>query len=161
MIFHCLPQTSIFTPSFGTPTKVRISSTWTTNQVIEQLLNKFKVSFCALDTCWPYYVLWHWQHSTMWNMWYLLTVYEIIELFYFRRTTERNVSYFLKPFWISWKMQAEKRTVFSELISLFFREYLSIFLCMFILQIENDPQEFALYCVHQSGGTLCLLYITY
>ncbi|XP_027134356.1 ras association domain-containing protein 6 [Larimichthys crocea] len=36
-------KTSIFTPSFGTPTKVRISSTWTTNQVIEQLLNKFKI----------------------------------------------------------------------------------------------------------------------
>lgn len=25
----------------------------------------------------------------------------------------------------------------------------------FVLQIENDPNEFALYCVHQSGGTLC------
>lgn len=40
-----LPQTSIFTPSFGTSTKVRISSRLTTDQVIEQLLNKFKVSF--------------------------------------------------------------------------------------------------------------------
>lgn len=37
-----LPQTSIFTPSFGTPTKVRISSRMTTDQVIEQLLHKFK-----------------------------------------------------------------------------------------------------------------------
>lgn len=36
-------KTSIFTPSFGTPTKVRISSKMTTNQVIEQLLNKFKI----------------------------------------------------------------------------------------------------------------------
>ncbi|XP_035523342.1 ras association domain-containing protein 6 isoform X2 [Morone saxatilis] len=36
-------KTSIFTPSFGTPTKVRISSMMTTNQVIEQLLNKFKI----------------------------------------------------------------------------------------------------------------------
>nr|XP_046231544.1 ras association domain-containing protein 6 isoform X2 [Scatophagus argus]XP_046231545.1 ras association domain-containing protein 6 isoform X2 [Scatophagus argus] len=36
-------KTSIFTPSFGTPTKVRISSRMTTNQVIEQLLNKFKI----------------------------------------------------------------------------------------------------------------------
>ncbi|XP_044031437.1 ras association domain-containing protein 6 isoform X2 [Siniperca chuatsi] len=36
-------KTSIFTPSFGTPTKVRISSRLTTNQVIEQLLNKFKI----------------------------------------------------------------------------------------------------------------------
>ncbi|XP_019962864.2 ras association domain-containing protein 6 [Paralichthys olivaceus] len=36
-------KTSIFTPSFGTPTKVRISSAMTTDQVIEQLLNKFKI----------------------------------------------------------------------------------------------------------------------
>ncbi|XP_042365903.1 ras association domain-containing protein 6 [Plectropomus leopardus] len=36
-------KTSIFTPSYGTPTKVRISSRMTTNQVIEQLLNKFKI----------------------------------------------------------------------------------------------------------------------
>lgn len=36
-------KTSIFTPSFGTPTKVRISSRMTTNQVIEQLLHKFKI----------------------------------------------------------------------------------------------------------------------
>lgn len=36
-------KTAIFTPSFGTPTKVRISSRMTTNQVIEQLLNKFKI----------------------------------------------------------------------------------------------------------------------
>ncbi|XP_076020000.1 ras association domain-containing protein 6 [Genypterus blacodes] len=36
-------KTSIFTPSFGTPTKVRISSSMTTNQVIEQLLRKFKI----------------------------------------------------------------------------------------------------------------------
>ncbi|XP_071321392.1 ras association domain-containing protein 6 isoform X3 [Trachinotus anak] len=36
-------KTSIFTPSFGTPTKVRISSRMTTNRVIEQLLNKFKI----------------------------------------------------------------------------------------------------------------------
>lgn len=38
------PQTSIFTPSFGASTKVRISSRMTTDQVIVQLLNKFKVS---------------------------------------------------------------------------------------------------------------------
>uniref|UniRef100_A0A3Q0QSP7 Ras association domain family member 6 n=1 Tax=Amphilophus citrinellus TaxID=61819 RepID=A0A3Q0QSP7_AMPCI len=36
-------KTSIFTPSFGTPTKVRISSRMTTDQVIEQLLHKFKI----------------------------------------------------------------------------------------------------------------------
>ncbi|XP_033502001.1 ras association domain-containing protein 6 [Epinephelus lanceolatus] len=36
-------KTSIFTPSYGTPTKVRITSRMTTNQVIEQLLNKFKI----------------------------------------------------------------------------------------------------------------------
>ncbi|CAN9504806.1 unnamed protein product [Ophioblennius macclurei] len=36
-------KTSIFTPFFGTPTKVRTSSRMTTNQVIEQLLNKFKI----------------------------------------------------------------------------------------------------------------------
>ncbi|XP_069018331.1 ras association domain-containing protein 6 isoform X1 [Embiotoca jacksoni] len=36
-------KTSIFTPSFGTPTKVRISSRMTTNRVIEQLLHKFKI----------------------------------------------------------------------------------------------------------------------
>ncbi|XP_076016873.1 ras association domain-containing protein 4-like [Genypterus blacodes] len=36
-------KTSIFTPSFGTPTKVRISSRMTTHQVIEQLLRKFKI----------------------------------------------------------------------------------------------------------------------
>lgn len=36
-------KTSIFTPSFGTPTKVRTSSRMTTSQVIEQLLNKFKI----------------------------------------------------------------------------------------------------------------------
>uniref|UniRef100_A0A3Q1BS80 Ras association domain family member 6 n=2 Tax=Amphiprion TaxID=80969 RepID=A0A3Q1BS80_AMPOC len=36
-------KTSIFTPSHGTPTKVRISSRMTTNQVISQLLNKFKI----------------------------------------------------------------------------------------------------------------------
>ncbi|XP_039909198.1 ras association domain-containing protein 6 [Simochromis diagramma] len=36
-------KTSIFTPCFGTPTKVRISSRMTTNQVIEQLLHKFKI----------------------------------------------------------------------------------------------------------------------
>lgn len=43
----CRLQTSIFTPSFGTSTKVRISSRMTTDRVIEQLLNKFKVSFGA------------------------------------------------------------------------------------------------------------------
>ncbi|XP_023664285.1 ras association domain-containing protein 6 [Paramormyrops kingsleyae] len=36
-------KTSIFTPSFGTPTNVRISSTMTTREVIVQLLKKFKV----------------------------------------------------------------------------------------------------------------------
>ncbi|KAM4635221.1 ras association domain-containing protein 6 isoform 2-T4 [Polymixia lowei] len=36
-------KTSIFTPSFGTPTKVRISSRMTTHQVLEQLLSKFKI----------------------------------------------------------------------------------------------------------------------
>ncbi|XP_034403545.1 ras association domain-containing protein 6 [Cyclopterus lumpus] len=36
-------KTSIFTPSFDTPTKVRITSRMTTNQVIEQLLKKFKI----------------------------------------------------------------------------------------------------------------------
>ncbi|CAK6954719.1 ras association domain-containing protein 6 isoform X3 [Scomber scombrus] len=36
-------KTSIFTPSFGTSTKVRISSRMTTDQVIEQLLHKFKI----------------------------------------------------------------------------------------------------------------------
>ncbi|XP_037548563.1 ras association domain-containing protein 6 [Nematolebias whitei] len=36
-------KTSIFTPTFGTSTKVRISSTMTTDEVIEQLLNKFKI----------------------------------------------------------------------------------------------------------------------
>lgn len=36
-------KTSIFTPSFGTSTKVRISSRMTTDKVIEQLLNKFKI----------------------------------------------------------------------------------------------------------------------
>ncbi|XP_033981921.1 ras association domain-containing protein 6 [Trematomus bernacchii] len=36
-------KTAIFTPSFGTPTKVRISSKMNTNQVIEQLLHKFKI----------------------------------------------------------------------------------------------------------------------
>uniref|UniRef100_A0A3Q3RR08 Ras association domain family member 6 n=1 Tax=Mastacembelus armatus TaxID=205130 RepID=A0A3Q3RR08_9TELE len=36
-------KTSIFTPSFGTPTKVRISSRMITNQVIKELLNKFKI----------------------------------------------------------------------------------------------------------------------
>ncbi|XP_037341448.1 ras association domain-containing protein 6 [Pungitius pungitius] len=36
-------KTSIFTPSFDTPTKVRITSKMNTNQVIEQLLNKFKI----------------------------------------------------------------------------------------------------------------------
>lgn len=36
-------KTSIFTPSFGTATKVRITSRMATNQVIEQLLNKFKI----------------------------------------------------------------------------------------------------------------------
>uniref|UniRef100_A0A3B5L6Y5 Uncharacterized protein n=1 Tax=Xiphophorus couchianus TaxID=32473 RepID=A0A3B5L6Y5_9TELE len=36
-------KTSIFTPSFDTSPKVRISSRMTTDQVIEQLLNKFKI----------------------------------------------------------------------------------------------------------------------
>uniref|UniRef100_A0A8C6PB75 Ras association domain family member 6 n=5 Tax=Nothobranchius TaxID=28779 RepID=A0A8C6PB75_NOTFU len=36
-------KTSIFTPSFGTSTKVRISSNMTTDQVIVQLLHKFKI----------------------------------------------------------------------------------------------------------------------
>ncbi|KAK2818947.1 hypothetical protein Q5P01_024508 [Channa striata] len=36
-------KTAIFTPCFGTPTKVRITSRMTTNQVIEELLNKFKI----------------------------------------------------------------------------------------------------------------------
>ncbi|KAG7266248.1 hypothetical protein CRUP_008587, partial [Coryphaenoides rupestris] len=35
-------KTSIFTPSFGTATKVRITSQMGTHQVIEQLLHKFK-----------------------------------------------------------------------------------------------------------------------
>lgn len=50
-ISHWFLQTSIFTPSFGTPTKVRISSRMTTNQVIEQLLSKFKVGSYSQD-CW-------------------------------------------------------------------------------------------------------------
>lgn len=36
-------KTSIFTPSFGTPTKVRINSKMTTHEVIAQLLQKFKM----------------------------------------------------------------------------------------------------------------------
>ncbi|MEQ2283071.1 hypothetical protein AMECASPLE_007319 [Ameca splendens] len=36
-------KTAIFTPTFDTATKVRISSRMTTDQVIEQLLNKFKI----------------------------------------------------------------------------------------------------------------------
>lgn len=44
LISNSILQTSIFTPSYGTPTKVRISSRMTTNQVIEQLLHKFKVN---------------------------------------------------------------------------------------------------------------------
>ncbi|XP_034565768.1 ras association domain-containing protein 6 [Notolabrus celidotus] len=36
-------KTSVFTPSFGTPTKVRINSRMSTDQVIVQLLNKFKI----------------------------------------------------------------------------------------------------------------------
>ncbi|KPP75435.1 ras association domain-containing protein 6-like, partial [Scleropages formosus] len=36
-------RTSIFTPCFGTPTNVRINSKMTTNEVIVQLLKKFKV----------------------------------------------------------------------------------------------------------------------
>ncbi|AWP15016.1 Ras association domain-containing protein 6 [Scophthalmus maximus] len=36
-------KTAVFTPSFGTPTKVRISTRMTTNRVIEQLLHKFKI----------------------------------------------------------------------------------------------------------------------
>ncbi|XP_061119387.1 ras association domain-containing protein 6 isoform X2 [Conger conger] len=36
-------KTSIFTPSFGTPTNVRINSTMTTHEVLEQLLHKFKI----------------------------------------------------------------------------------------------------------------------
>ncbi|XP_017265988.1 ras association domain-containing protein 6 [Kryptolebias marmoratus] len=36
-------KTSIFTPTFGTSTKVRISSQMTTDHVIVQLLNKFKI----------------------------------------------------------------------------------------------------------------------
>ncbi|CAJ1071251.1 ras association domain-containing protein 6-like [Xyrichtys novacula] len=36
-------KTSIFTPSHGTPTKVRITTRMTTDQVIVQLLNKFKI----------------------------------------------------------------------------------------------------------------------
>ncbi|XP_077479476.1 ras association domain-containing protein 6 isoform X1 [Stigmatopora argus] len=36
-------KTSIFTPCFGTATKVRITSEMSTGQVIEQLLNKFKI----------------------------------------------------------------------------------------------------------------------
>lgn len=36
-------KTSIFTPSYGTSTKVRITTRMTTNEVIEQLLHKFKI----------------------------------------------------------------------------------------------------------------------
>lgn len=36
-------KTSIFTPSYGTSTNVRINSTMTTQQVISQLLHKFKI----------------------------------------------------------------------------------------------------------------------
>lgn len=36
-------KTSIFTPSFGTPTNVRINSKMTTHEVIVQLLQKFKI----------------------------------------------------------------------------------------------------------------------
>ncbi|XP_036385711.1 ras association domain-containing protein 6 [Megalops cyprinoides] len=36
-------KTSIFTPSFGTPTNVRINSSMTTREVIQQLLQKFKI----------------------------------------------------------------------------------------------------------------------
>ncbi|NXR21937.1 RASF6 protein, partial [Cinclus mexicanus] len=36
-------ETSIFTPAFGSETKIRINSQMTTRQVIEQLLRKFKI----------------------------------------------------------------------------------------------------------------------
>ncbi|XP_041330389.1 ras association domain-containing protein 2 [Pyrgilauda ruficollis] len=38
------PQTSVFTPAYGSVTNVRINSTMTTPQVLKLLLNKFKVA---------------------------------------------------------------------------------------------------------------------
>ncbi|NXM84516.1 RASF6 protein, partial [Oenanthe oenanthe] len=40
---NCSSQTSIFTPAFGSETKIRINSQMRTRQVIEQLLRKFKI----------------------------------------------------------------------------------------------------------------------
>uniref|UniRef100_A0A8D2QBB8 Ras-associating domain-containing protein n=1 Tax=Zonotrichia albicollis TaxID=44394 RepID=A0A8D2QBB8_ZONAL len=47
-------ETSVFTPAFGSETKIRINSQMRTRQVIEQLLRKFKVSLTA---------------GKMWNSW--------------------------------------------------------------------------------------------
>ncbi|KAL9852400.1 ras association domain-containing protein 6-like [Geothlypis trichas] len=40
-------ETSVFTPAFGSETKIRIDSQMRSRQVIEQLLRKFKVSLLA------------------------------------------------------------------------------------------------------------------
>ncbi|RLV63192.1 hypothetical protein DV515_00018522, partial [Chloebia gouldiae] len=41
------PQTSVFTPAYGSVTNVRINSTMTTLQVLKLLLNKFKIENSA------------------------------------------------------------------------------------------------------------------
>ncbi|KFO65100.1 Ras association domain-containing protein 2, partial [Corvus brachyrhynchos] len=43
----CAPQTSVFTPAYGSVTNVRINSTMTTPQVLKLLLNKFKIENSA------------------------------------------------------------------------------------------------------------------
>ncbi|KAM5158557.1 ras association domain-containing protein 6 isoform 1-T1 [Callospermophilus lateralis] len=42
-------ETSIFTPAFGSETKVRVNSTMTTEEVIKQLLQKFKIENSPQD----------------------------------------------------------------------------------------------------------------
>uniref|UniRef100_U3JBX1 Ras association domain family member 2 n=1 Tax=Ficedula albicollis TaxID=59894 RepID=U3JBX1_FICAL len=43
----CAPQTSVFTPAYGSVTNVRINSAMTTPQVLKLLLNKFKIENSA------------------------------------------------------------------------------------------------------------------
>lgn len=95
-------QTSVFTPSFGATTNVHINNKMTTQEVITQLLQKFKVG--------------------------VITYYSIYKPL-------KDFMCLLSSLIISTLNFGRKNSLLT-----------------FSMQIENTPNEFALYCIHQSGG---------
>lgn len=107
-------QTSIFTPSYGATTNVHITSKMTTQEVITQLLQKFKVSIII----------------TIGN-----SIHNSLNILL------SNFSNFaVLDSWFPTLILIDKFTG-----------------NLFSMQVENSPNEFALYCIHQSGGNVQLL----